>query len=182
MNWREFLAGFVVVLIIAFGAALAWCMLPPRAMSFAIGRSVTLAVYRGPSPMGVPAELSQASLAEHGKYLADAANCAACHTAVDGRPDVGGRTFRTPFGTLYSPDITADIETGIGAWSDADFLRAVHEGVAKDGSRLYPAFPYKSYTLLADDNVPAIKAYLFSLPPAHAASPPDALNFPFNQR
>ena len=65
---------------------------------------------------------------------------------------------------LYSPNITADRETGIGAWTDADFIRAVHKGIAKDGERLYPAFPYESYTLLADDDVRAIKAYLFSLP------------------
>jgi mono/diheme cytochrome c family protein len=83
---------------------------------------------------------------------------------------------------LYSPNITADRETGIGAWSDADFLRAVHGGIARDGERLYPAFPYESYTLLADEDVLAIKAYLFSLPTAHTMSPANSLRFPFNQR
>ena len=83
---------------------------------------------------------------------------------------------------LYSPNITADRETGIGAWTDADFIRAVHKGIGKDGQRLYPAFPYESYTLLADDDVRAIKAYLFSLPVAHATAPPNDLKFPFNQR
>ena len=83
---------------------------------------------------------------------------------------------------IYSPNITADRETGIGAWTDADFIRAVHKGIAKDGQRLYPAFPYESYTLLADDDVRAIKAYLFSLPVAHATAPPNDLKFPFNQR
>ena len=79
---------------------------------------------------------------------------------------------------LYSPNITADRETGIGAWTDTDFLRAVHKGVARDGERLYPAFPYESYTLIADEDVLAIKAYLFSLPIVHATAPPTACGFP----
>jgi len=83
---------------------------------------------------------------------------------------------------LYSPNITADPESGIGAWTDQDFLRAVHEGIARDGQHLYPAFPYESYTLLADEDVLAIKAYLFSLPTVHATSPANTLRFPFNQR
>src|SRR5262249_26304486 len=89
--------------------------------------------------------------------------------------------FDTPCGVLYSPNITADRETGIGAWSDGEFVRAVHEGIAKSGDRLYPAFPYESYTLLADDDVLAIKAYLFSLPNAHSSAPENTLRFPFNQ-
>jgi mono/diheme cytochrome c family protein len=151
-------------------------------MSFAGGRQVTLADYRGPSPVGAPAELRGASLIVRGKYLTEAADCAACHTATGGTPYAGGRAFRTPFGTLYSPNITPDEETGIGKWSAAEFIRAVHKGIAKDGSRLYPAFPYESYTLLTDDDVKAIKAYLFSLPKHHGAPPPNAMNFPFNQR
>jgi mono/diheme cytochrome c family protein len=97
-----------------------------------------------------------------GRYLTYAANCEACHTADKARPFAGGLAFKTPFGTLYSPNITADKETGIGAWSDADFLKAVHEGIARDGERLYPAFPYAAYTYLTDDNALAIKAYLQS--------------------
>jgi mono/diheme cytochrome c family protein len=105
-----------------------------------------------------------------------------CHTAKDGAPYAGGLAFKTPFGTLYSPNITPDQETGIGAWSDADFIRAVHKGIARDGTHLYPAFPYESYTLMTDDDVLAIKAYLFSLPAVHARAPANALAFPFNQR
>ncbi len=178
---RTLLLGLVVVAVIV-GAGLAWYMLPPRAMGFAGGGSVALADYRGPSPIGVPAELRSASLVERGKYLTEAADCAACHTATGGVPYAGGRAFRTPFGTLYSPNITADRETGIGSWTEADFIRAVHKGIAKDGSRLYPAFPYESYTLLADDDVKAIRAYLASLPPFHGAPPPNQMKFPFNQR
>lgn len=182
MTRRQKLLAGAAAAVVALGGVIAWWMLPPRAMSFAGSRSVTLADYRGPSPVGAAVELRDASLVVRGKYLAEAADCEACHTATGGTPYAGGRAFRTPFGTLYSPNITADVDTGIGAWSDADFLRAVHKGVAKNGQRLYPAFPYESYTLIADDDVKAIRAYLFSLPPKHAPVPPNRMNFPFNQR
>jgi mono/diheme cytochrome c family protein len=182
MTWKyKALAGAAVVAVL-IGLVLVWYMFPPRAMSFAGGRPVVLDTYAGPSPVGVPAALRNASLIERGRYLTEAADCAACHTATNGVPYAGGRDFRTPFGILYSPNITADKETGIGAWSDSNFIRAVHQGVAKDGSRLYPAFPYESYTALTDDDVKAVKAYLFSLPPVHFVPPPNQMIFPFNQR
>ena len=173
------IAGLIVVVVLGAGA---WFLLPPGALSFAGGRTVSPADYKGASPFGVPAELRAADLITRGRYLTQAADCEVCHTREGGERFAGGRAFKTPFGVLYSPNITADPETGIGAWSDADFLRAVHTGVAKDGERLYPAFPYPSYTLIADDDVRAIKAYLFSLPPVHATAPPNSLRFPFNQR
>jgi len=177
---RIWIIGAVAVLIV--GAVSAWVMLPPRALSFAGGNTVTLSAYRGASPSGVPAELHSADLVTRGKYLSEAADCEVCHTTEGGRPFAGGRAFRTPFGVLYSPNITADPETGIGTWTEEDFIDAVHKGIAKNGERLYPAFPYESYTLLADDDVRAIKAYLFSLPAARAAAPPNGLKFPFNLR
>jgi mono/diheme cytochrome c family protein len=157
-------------------------MLPPRALSFAGDHAVALSDYTGPSPIGVPAELRSTDLVTRGKYLTQAADCKVCHTTEGGQPFAGGLAFATPFGVLYSPNITADRETGIGAWTDADFLNAVHKGIDNEGRRLYPAFPYESYTLLAEDDVRAIKAYLFSLPVAHATPPPNTLKFPFNQR
>ncbi len=178
---RKFALGAVAIVAV-IGAGVAWMLLPPRALGFAGGHAVALADYKGPSPVGVPADLSGADLVRRGEYLTKAADCEVCHTAEGGQPFAGGRAIPTPFGVLYSPNITADRQTGIGAWSDADFIRAVHKGIAKDGQPLYPAFPYESYTLLADDDVRAIKAYLFSLPVAHAAPPPDTLAFPFNQR
>ena len=177
---RAWLIAGVVVAVLA--AIIAWFMLPPRALSFAGGRTVSLADYRGPSPAGVPADLRSADLVTRGKYLTQAADCEVCHTREGGEPFAGGRAFATPFGVLYSPNITADRETGIGAWTDADFLRAVHKGIARDGERLYPAFPYDSYTLIADDDVRAIRAYLFSLPAVRATAPANSLLFPFNQR
>jgi mono/diheme cytochrome c family protein len=173
------LAGLAVILI---GAAAAWLLLTPNVLSFAGRDAVSPRNYPGPSPTGVAPELASSDLVARGKYLAQAADCEVCHTRDGGSPFAGGRAFKTPFGVLYSPNITSDRETGIGAWSDADFLRAVHEGVARDGQRLYPAFPYESYTLLADEDVLAIKAYLFSLPPVQAALPANSLKFPFNQR
>jgi mono/diheme cytochrome c family protein len=177
---RPWLIGALVILVV--GAAVAWMMLPPRALSFAGDYAVALSDYTGPSPIGVPAELRSTDLVTRGKYLTQAADCKVCHTTEGGQPFAGGLAFATPFGVLYSPNITADRETGIGAWTDADFLSAVHKGIDNEGGRLYPAFPYEAYTLLADDDVRAIKAYLFSLPVAHATPPPNSLKFPFNQR
>jgi mono/diheme cytochrome c family protein len=121
-------------------------------------------------------------LIARGKYLVTAADCAACHTVAGGKPFTGGLAFQLPFGTIYSTNITADKETGIGSWSDDDFVRALHQGVAKDGTHLYPAFPYASYTGLSRDDAVAMKAYLFSLPAIHAPARPNGLGFPFNQR
>jgi mono/diheme cytochrome c family protein len=121
-------------------------------------------------------------LIARGEYLVKAADCAACHNSPGGKPFAGGLAFKLPFGTMYSTNITADKETGIGAWSDDDLARALHQGIAKDGSYLYPAFPYTSYTALTRDDIVAIKAYLFSLPPVHAPARPNELLFPFNQR
>jgi mono/diheme cytochrome c family protein len=121
-------------------------------------------------------------LIARGEYLVKAADCAACHNAPGGKPFTGGLSFKLPFGTIYSTNITADKETGIGAWSDDDLVRALHQGIAKDGSHLYPAFPYTSYTGLSRDDIVAIKAYLFSLPAVRAPAHPNELPFPFNQR
>jgi mono/diheme cytochrome c family protein len=170
------------VVVVAVGAVAAWLLLPPGALSFAAGHTVSLADYKGPSPVGAPAELRAADLIARGRYLTQAADCEVCHTREGGQAFAGGLAFETPFGVLYSPNITADRETGIGAWTDAEFLRAVHQGIARNGERLYPAFPYESYTFIADDDVLAIKAYLFSLPTAHATAPANSLRFPFNQR
>ena len=179
-RWRGWLIAGVVVVLIA--AVVAWRLLPPGALAFAGRHAVNLADYKGSSPVGVPADLRAVDIVTRGKYLTQAADCEICHTRDGGQLFAGGRAFATPFGVLYSPNITADPETGIGAWTDADFLRAVHQGVARNGERLYPAFPYESYTLIAEEDVLAIKAYLFSLPTAHSSAPANSLRFPFNQR
>ena len=91
-----------------------------------------------------------------------------CHTTPGGKDYAGGLGFKLPFGTLYSTNITPDKETGIGNYSDPDFLNAVQRGIRRDGARLYPAMPYTSYTYMTDADALAIKAYLFSLPPVRA--------------
>jgi len=176
--------------LIIIGAVLAvvligflWIVvLAPHATDFAGGTRVALTEYHGEDPTGVPAELKGASLIERGQYLARAADCAACHTAEGGEPFAGGRAFVLPFGTLYSTNITPDKETGIGDYTDANFLDAVHKGIAPGNEKLYPAMPFTSYTYMSDADVGAIKAYLFSLKPVHAPTPQNTLSFPFNQR
>jgi mono/diheme cytochrome c family protein len=118
-----------------------------------------------------------------GRYLAEAADCAGCHTIPErGSPYAGGRAIETPFGDIISRNITPDRETGIGNWSDDDFDRAVRQGIRSDGSRLYPAMPYPSYTKMSRDDVKAIRAYLNTIPSVHTENPPNTLPFPFNIR
>lgn len=125
---------------------------------------------------------ASSDLVKRGEYLARAGDCVACHTADKTRPYAGGLAINTPVGTIVTPNITPDSDTGIGRWSDADFLRAMHEGVGKSGERLYPAFPYVEYTKVTDQDVLAMRAYLNTLTPIHYTPPGNSLTFPFNQR
>jgi len=117
-----------------------------------------------------------------GEYLARAGDCVACHTAPNGKAFAGGRAMPTPFGNLYVPNITPDDETGIGQWSADDFYRMMHTGVSRDGTLLYPAMPFASYTRITRADSDAIYAYLMSVPPVRQANRPHELRFPFNQR
>jgi mono/diheme cytochrome c family protein len=119
---------------------------------------------------------------ERGRYLAVLGDCVACHTAPGGKPFAGGAALETPFGALLAPNITPDIATGIGAWSEEDFWRAMHEGIGKGGVRLYPAMPYPAYTKVSRDDVSAIWAYLRTLEPVRNEVQPNQLRFPFNVR
>lgn len=120
------------------------------------------------------------ALVIRGGYLVRAAGCISCHTdkKAKGAPFAGGRALKTPFGIYYSPNITPDPETGIGKWTDDDFLRALKRGMNPEGEHYFPVFPYTTYTKLRDDDTLAIKAYLFSLKPvtrknrAHDVRPP----------
>ena len=128
------------------------------------------------------ADAESADLVKRGAYLARAGDCIACHTVDKARPFAGGLPIGTPFGTIYTPNITPDPDTGIGRWTDGDFVRAMHEGVGKGGEHLYPAFPYTEYTRIAERDVLAIRAYLNTLAPIHYTPPRNDLKFPFNQR
>jgi mono/diheme cytochrome c family protein len=125
---------------------------------------------------------TDAALIEQGRYLAAAGDCISCHTRPQGVPFAGGLPITTPFGVIYSANITPDVATGIGAWSEREFARALHEGIAADGRHLYPAFPYTAYTKVSDQDVQAIYAFLRSLAPVRYTPPPNELRFPFNSR
>ncbi|MCX7513267.1 c-type cytochrome [Frateuria hangzhouensis] len=117
-----------------------------------------------------------------GRYLVHAGDCKACHTAPGGAPFAGDRAIPTPFGTIYSSNITPDPETGIGRWTDEDFYRAMHEGIDRLGNHLYPAFPYPWYTRMSRDDVRAIKAYLDTLAPVRQNHRENELPWPLGQR
>jgi mono/diheme cytochrome c family protein len=117
-----------------------------------------------------------------GKALAIAGDCASCHTADPAKPFAGGKRIDTPLGAVYSPNLTPDRETGLGAWSDEDFVRALRYGVAPDGSRYYPAFPYPYFTKLTRQDLLAIRAYLASLTPFRSTHPSPQLRWPLNYR
>lgn len=117
-----------------------------------------------------------------GAELAAIGNCDVCHTVPGGKPFAGGRAVPTPFGTIFSTNITPDRDTGIGAWSEAAFQRAMRKGVRRDGQYLYPAFPYDHFTLVSDDDNRALYAFLMTQPPAHASEPRNQLPFPLNIR
>ena len=122
------------------------------------------------------------SLVQRGKTLVDAGDCLPCHTKDERKPFAGGRAIDTPFGTIYSPNITPDRDTGIGAWSDEEFYQALHSGIGPDGTRLYPAFPYPYFTKMPRDDVMAVRAYLNTLQPIQNARPDSKLSWPLNHR
>jgi len=130
---------------------------------------------------GAGAEPTDEMVAQ-GKSLVVAGDCASCHTADPARPFAGGKRIDTPFGAIYAPNLTPDRETGLGTWSDADFVRALRYGVAPDGSRYYPAFPYPNFTKLTRDDILSIRAYLATLTPFQNKAPPPELRFPLNVR
>ena len=117
-----------------------------------------------------PAWAATPEQVKQGEYMMRAADCMACHTQPGGTPFAGGRAIGTPFGQLYSPNITPDIDTGIGKWSDDQFYAALHDGVGHGVGYLYPVMPYTSYTRMTREDVLAIKAYLFSLKPVFSDS------------
>jgi len=117
-----------------------------------------------------------------GKALTDAGDCASCHTADPAKPFAGGKRIDTPFGAIYSPNLTPDRDTGLGAWSDDEFYRALRFGVAPDGSRYYPAFPYPNFTKLTRQDILAIRAYLATLTAVRNTPRAPELRWPLNYR
>lgn len=132
--------------------------------------------------LSIGAATAQASPAQvqRGAYLARAGNCMSCHTARGGTPYAGGRGIDTPFGTVFSGNLTPDKNAGIGSWSAGHFWRAMHNGRSKDGRLLYPAFPYTNYTEITREDSDALYAYLQSLPPSAQANTAHTLRWPFS--
>lgn len=122
------------------------------------------------------------SLIARGAYLARAGNCMTCHTARGGEPYAGGRAISTPFGTVFTSNLTPDNKTGMGTWSSAHFWRALHNGRSKNGRLLYPAFPYTNYTQVTREDSDALFAYLGSLTAVAQPNRPHALRFPFQSQ
>jgi mono/diheme cytochrome c family protein len=172
----------VIVILLIVAAVFAWKIFNPGPMAFAGGSTVALADYGAADPTGAPADLANSDVVKRGEYLARAADCRACHTVSRDRLYAGRLPIPLPFGTLYSTNITPDKETGIGNYSHQDFLNAVQRGIRPDGTRLYPAMPFPSYTRMTDADALAIKAYLFSLPAVRAQNLPSTFGFPYNQR
>lgn len=135
-------------------------------LGFAAGLLLAAPFAFAAAPAVVDSQLKQ------GEYIYRAAGCEGCHTDSKhaGKPLAGGHALATPFGTFYSPNITSDKETGIGRWSEQDFLRALRAGMSPDGDHYYPAFPYPSYTQLSDDDMRALWAYLKARPPVMQAN------------
>jgi mono/diheme cytochrome c family protein len=127
-----------------------------------------------------PARPAPAGEVERGRYLAIAGNCASCHTVRGGAPMAGGLGIETPFGTVFSSNLTPDVATGIGSWSADHFWRAMHNGRSKDGRLLYPAFPYPNYTEVTREDSDAIYAFLRSVPAASRPNTAHDLRFPFD--
>jgi mono/diheme cytochrome c family protein len=153
-----------------------------------IGAALAATVYalnvRGEDPLpepttSAPVPASAQDIAR-GEYLARAGNCMACHTTRGGEPYAGGRAIQTPFGAVYTSNLTPDRQTGLGNWTSDHFWRALHNGRSRDGRLLYPAFPYPNYTHVTRADADALFAYLRSLPAVTQANQPHTLSFPYN--
>jgi mono/diheme cytochrome c family protein len=147
---------------------------------------VAVSLCTGPGPDFFSSASAQShqsfDLIERGRYLAVLGDCAGCHTAPGGQPFAGGLALRTPFGAIVAPNITPDIDTGIGNWTNDEFVAALHEGRGRNGTRLYPAMPYPAYTKMTDADVMAMRAYFATVAPVHHLVISNQLPFPFNIR
>ena len=165
MPLRRILFGAIAVIVILALGGFAWTWRPAIAPISASERpSVDEQTYR------------------RGAELAAIGDCNVCHVGDSGKAYAGGRAIPTPFGTIFATNITPDMETGIGGWSEAAFQRAMHEGVDRQGRQLYPAFPYDHFTKTTNDDIHALYAFLMSQPAVRNAIPANELAFPLNFR
>jgi mono/diheme cytochrome c family protein len=156
------------------GAAL---VIAGAAAAFAIAWRPAIPATDPPSPQSF-----DPALVKHGRELAALGNCSTCHTTRGGKDFAGGLPVPTPFGTIYSSNITPDADTGIGRWPEEAFRRAMRSGVDRDGRHLYPTFPYDHFTNVSDEDDRALYAYLMTRQPVHAVAHANQLPFPLDQR
>jgi mono/diheme cytochrome c family protein len=153
------------------------------AAATALIASILIYALQNSGTSSAPAPIDQLDAsADAGRYLATIANCATCHTAQGGQPYAGGVEFRTPFGVVYSTNITSDKETGIGGWSFEDFHHAMKHGERPDGTQLYPAFPYTAFAKLTDGDIGSLYLYMRTIEPVANAGKPNDLRFPYSVR
>jgi mono/diheme cytochrome c family protein len=165
MQFRQVLFGIIAVVILAVIGGFAWTWRPAI----------------DPIASGQKPAIDR-KVVSHGAELAAIGNCSDCHTAKGGTPYAGGRAIPTPFGTIYASNLTPDRETGIGAWSEEAFRRAMRDGVDREGRQLYPAFPYDHFTKATDGDIHALYSFLMSRPAVKNSIPANDLKFPFNYR
>jgi mono/diheme cytochrome c family protein len=166
-----------ILLILAFISLISWLWTEAHQPKIVAPPPAPLALFMRGLPNG-----PNVALLRRGRYLVIAGDCVSCHTRAGGQPFNGGRGLNTPFGVIYSPDITGDTATGIGDWTDDQFFRTLHQGVEADGDNLYPAFPYPHFTIVNRADSDAILAYLKTVPGEAYTPPPNALPFPLNMR
>lgn len=181
--WPRSIAGWIgsaiialllLLILIAFASWLWLRSTEPRISDPPPG---LLSILTEPIPNGPDADLIR-----RGRYLAIAGDCVSCHTSRDGRPFQGGLGLRTPFGIIYSANLTSDRQYGIGGWTPDQFYRALHEGVAPGGKHLYPALPYPHFTIVSRADSDAILAFLKTVPAVHFSQPANRLPFPVDIR
>lgn len=167
---RTFLTGLAVVVLAAAGGALY------------VNGSTSADNVADDSATGADTTTLDAQAVARGAYVAVQGDCAACHTAPGGKAYAGGYGLQTPFGVIYSTNITPERKTGIGTWTEREFFRAVRHGRRQDGQLLYPAMPYNAYVKMSDDDLHDLWAYMRSLTPVAQAPTPNTLGFPYNIR
>ena len=163
---------------------LGWKSRSAALLAGALGLASALLGWRAALPPAVSggSTVYSAATIERGRELAAVGNCIGCHTAAGGTPNTGGRAMDTPFGQIYTTNLTPDPKTGLGLWSYAAFERAMREGISRDGHHLYPAFPFTSFAKTSDQDLTALYAYLMAQPAVHAPTPPTQLAFPYSVR
>jgi len=166
MRLLKYFLALVVLVLAGIGGFFGWAARVPE-----------IAPIAAPEPSSFSDNVVQ-----QGEMLATIGDCVVCHTKTGGQEFAGGLALPTPFGTIYSTNITPDVETGIGGWSEEAFRRAMHEGIDRGGNYLYPAFPYDHFTKVTDEDIGAIYAYLMSQPAVSSPAVANELPFPFNIR